>query len=270
MENNNKNKEVKYDAFVAKIYDDAPTFGRWRNRNLDRLNKPYIEAVKQTGKRILEFGTATGMLTISLAREGFDVTSVDISPDMHEVVKRKLDAEEEWVAKNINLVNADVVEYHSDILYDVVAMPDGLFMAISDQKQQMKLLRNCRRNLRKGGKLCFEIGTPMSCVSNKCEYLYHAGSFTTYARFQFSENGDSYLMKLDTTTDPITQFCDFNYTFTKMNDNKSEECQKVNLTYRYIHYGEIVLMLEQSGFKVINIDINFFEDLIVFISAEKI
>lgn len=264
-----KMSEVQYDEFLAAVYDVAPTFGWWKSRSIDRINKPYIEGAKQTDGRILEFGTATGMLTIALARQGFHVTSVDISQYMHETVRKKLKLEDKCVSENVHLINDDVLTYSAEKPFDMIAMPDGLFIAIADQKLQMQLLRNCHRNLRKGGRLYFDLATAITVVANKPEYLFHPGTFTTYSRFR-TKNGDLYIMKLDTTTDPITQHCDLDYVFTKIHDDRSEEHQSAHISYRYVHFGELALMLEQSGFKVIKIDLDYFDGIFFFAAAEKI
>ena len=256
MSINDKSYKIRCDAFVANHYDDAPSFSRWRNRNLDQCNKPYIEAAKSHGGHILELGTATGMLTIPLAREEFHVRSIDISPYMHDVVRKKLAIEPEIISKRINLIVDNAIEYSPSDLFNMIVMPDGLFDAITNQKLQIKLLENCYRHLRKGGGLYFDFAKPP--LENN--------DFPTYFRYR-DHTGNIYIITVDTSIKPYKQLRSFNFLFEKY--KSVDEPILVEHIYRYVYYGELQLMLEYAGFSAINIDGDYANSRRFFVTAKK-
>lgn len=255
-------KKIDYDSFLARIYDDSPSFGKVKINNLERMNAFYMEGARICEGPVLEFGTATGMLTIQLAREGYKVHSVDISPYMHQVVREKLEKEEKHVSDNITLILGDALEYKHSELYNMIAIPDGLFLAIADQEQQLTLLNNCNRNLNKGGRLYLDIFQPM-------ERIIYDRQLSECTRFR-TKNGELFLMTTNYTVDlyPQIQYCDFVYT--KMNKGKAMEEFKVNIVYRYVYHSELELMLKHCGFKVVEIDTTYIDGRGFAVIAEKI
>lgn len=266
--NNVKNDEPKiyYEYNLANLYDYLPTFGVWKRKNLDFINKPFMEGAKLTDGRVLEFATATGMLTIPLARMGYKVTSLDISPYMHDIVRDKLKNEEQYVSENITLIRQDCVKYCADEPFDMIAIPDGMFIALENQERQMECLRSCNRNLRKGGRLYFDIAKPVSIAMSHPECLYKSGNYITYKRFR-DKDGIPFIITLNTSIEPWEQRCDLKYEFKEYQGEKVYP--DIDISYRYVHYGELVLMLEQNGFRVINIDTDFFFGRYFFVTAEK-
>ena len=76
-------KLVKVEWFYNNVWRD-PEFVKihW----LPRINT-IIEHAKN-GKNVVEFGCGLGMLSLELARNGLDVTGVDISPKCIEIVNQ--------------------------------------------------------------------------------------------------------------------------------------------------------------------------------------
>ena len=258
--------KVYYEYNLANLYDYLPTFGVWKRKNLELINKPFMDGAKLTDGRVLEFATATGMLTIPLARKGYKVTSLDISQYMHDIVCSKLESEEKYVSDNIHLILQDATKYVSEDPFDMIAIPDGMFIALENQEMQMKCLESCNRNLRKGGRLYFDIAKPISIVMPHTDCLYKPDSYTTYKRFR-DKNGVPFMITLGTTIEPYEQRCHLKYEFNQYQGN--DMYPTIDISYRYVHYGELVLMLNQSGFRVVNIDTDFFYGRYFFVTAEK-
>lgn len=260
--------KIYYEYNLANLYDYLPTFGVWKRKNIDLINRPFLEGAKRTTDgRVLEFATATGMLTIPLARLGYKVTSLDISLYMHDIVNDKLKKEEEYVSDNITLLRQDCTKFVADEPFDMIGIPDGMFIALENQKMQMECLKSCNRNLRKGGRLYFDIAKPVSIAMSHPECLYKPDSYVTYKRFR-DKNDIPFVITLSTSIEPWEQRCHLHYQF---NEYQGESVYPdIDIYYRFVHYGELVLMLEQSGFKVIDIDTDFFFGRYFFVTAEKI
>jgi SAM-dependent methyltransferase len=80
----------KYDA-IAETYSsrfaDPSSVARFFVRAVASWGTPV-----RVGARVLELGCADGFMTEALAREGYRVTAVDLSPKMIEVARRRLEA----------------------------------------------------------------------------------------------------------------------------------------------------------------------------------
>ena len=63
-------------AFVADLYDHVTAY---RDRPDIAF---YVEAARQSGGPVLEFGCGTGRVLIPTARAGMDIVGVDLSPHM--------------------------------------------------------------------------------------------------------------------------------------------------------------------------------------------
>lgn len=254
--------DIYYEEFLSRIYDDSPYFGQGRSKEPEVFNGFYFEHLKDKQKRILEFGSGTGMLTVPLARKGFKLDSVDISPYMHQVLAEKLEKEDRKVVENVNQIVADAITYQADELYDSIVMPEGILIAIPDAKLQMDLLRSCNRNLKTGGRIYTDFFQPRYHV------IYHQ-EISEFSRFR-TQNGELYLFNINYTSDQYTQVQNWNVIYTRMENEKEVETIELNVKFRYLFYSEIKLMLTLCGFKVIEIDVNYAGGRGFSVIAEKI
>lgn len=74
-----------------------------------------LEAMDLTNKKVLEMGCGSGFLSILMAKNGADVTSVDVNEDAVETTK--LNAEKN--AASLAVVNSDMFE-HVRGIYDLI------------------------------------------------------------------------------------------------------------------------------------------------------
>ncbi|MGY5854534.1 MAG: class I SAM-dependent methyltransferase, partial [Candidatus Thorarchaeota archaeon] len=57
----------------------------------NRPDEPFFrEMVKRYGSPILELASGTGRISLMLAEEGYDVVGIELSSDMLEIAKEKL------------------------------------------------------------------------------------------------------------------------------------------------------------------------------------
>ncbi|WP_167229062.1 class I SAM-dependent methyltransferase [Massilia rubra] len=253
---------VSYEKFIAEIYDSSPFFGQGKARELEKFNAPYFRYLKDRSKRILEFGSGTGMLTVPLARAGYQLDSVDISPFMHDVLKSKLEQQSDAVRQCVKQIVADATSYRGAAPYDTIVMPEGILIALPSDALQMALLRSCHRNLAPGGLILIDCFQPYYQVIS-------GEKKTDYSRFR-TPDGRTYLMQIHFTNDSYTQIQNWHVIYTEIVDGNELPGIVVNLDFRYVFCSELKLMLEIAGFRVVELDVEFAERRGFFLAAEKV
>ena len=255
--------DVQYDKFLSEIYDETPYFGQGRSRELEKFNAFYFAYLTSTERRVLEFGSGTGMLSIPLARAAFRLDSVDISPHMHDVLSAKLRSESEEVGNNINQIVADATTFTAPEAYDSIVMPEGILIALPDQGLQMALLESCHRNLRRGGRIYTDFFQP------RYKVIYHK-DVTEYTRFR-TKRDELYILGVHFKNDEYTQVQEWDLAFTKVdNGTATDDVVEMSLQFRYIFCSEIEWMLKHTGFKVIDIDVEYADRRGFAVVAEKL
>ncbi|AST05632.1 SAM-dependent methyltransferase [Anoxybacillus flavithermus] len=141
MRNVRKNKDLGIYGLAAKWYD--------RNSRKSRLAemKGYADEVAAhvtKGAHILEVAPGPGYLSIELAKRGFHVTAVDISPDFVEIAKRN--AKEANVSVSFMEGNASQLLF-DDYCFDFVICT----AAFKNFKEPVKALCEMYRVLKQGG-----------------------------------------------------------------------------------------------------------------------
>jgi len=117
----------------------------WRLAALEYVPPPRPSPNGGGGPRVLEVGFGTGDLLIEMARRGWDVWGLDLSPAMQRVTARKLQKRGLWVPRTRARVQQ-------------MPFPDGAFDAVvttfpAEFILQLPALREFARVLRTGGRL---------------------------------------------------------------------------------------------------------------------
>ncbi len=141
---------MSYQRF-AYLYDelmeDAP-YTEW----LDFV-KTSASKHLEDGKRFLDVGCGTGSMTILLAKEGFDVTGVDLSTDMLMVAKEKAEAER----VNLSLFQQDMRELEGLGVFDCVTILCDSLNYILTEEDVKRTFLSAGSHLKTGGLLLFDV-----------------------------------------------------------------------------------------------------------------
>ncbi len=115
--------------------------------HIDRVYRRVAELAR--GPQVLDLGCGTGNLTMRMARLGFEVTGVDLSPEMLAVARRKIppEAAVRWVQTGV----AELIDHFAAGSFDTI-VGILLFSELSDAEQRL-VLRECCDLLRPGGRL---------------------------------------------------------------------------------------------------------------------
>lgn len=192
--------------------------------------------------RIINFGCGTGRHDIELAKMGYHCTGIDISPLMIKMARKNVKQEE----LDIDFSVENILCYEPREKYDAVI---SLFHVMSYQNKNQDVLdafKAARKALNKGGLFLFDVWYGPGVLSDKPS-----------VRVKEIEDGKNRLIRI---ARPIMHnrdnVVDVNYEVLVVN---KETCnvQTINETHsmRYFFEPEVRLMLEQTGFKMIdNID----------------
>lgn len=116
----------------------------------------YVELARETGDPVLELASGTGIITHELARAGFCVTGLDISPDMISVASRKLSREETAVQERVKYIEGDMADFELGKEFRTILIPTNSFGYLTTMDAQKSCLAVAYRHLASGGTIVIE------------------------------------------------------------------------------------------------------------------
>lgn len=161
------------DAQTARFYDAFP---------FDADLPLYTALAAEQGGRILEVACGTGRVLVPLARAGFDVVGVDVSPHMLDVCRAKLGN------ASAQLVEADMRSFHlPDAPFDLAIVAVKSFAYLVERHEQLQCLRTIAAHLRAGGVLTLDllhprpewVATPVGWLRDDLVQADHEGKLVT-------------------------------------------------------------------------------------------
>lgn len=247
-----------YDGLLASIYDYSPYFGKERGN----IAEFYLSKIKNIScYKVLELGTATGLLTIPILESGFYVDTVDYSAEMVNLVKEKLNNYHAELLQRVNFIMADITTYTPNGKYGAIVIPDSLLLVLPSSNDFKYVLNVCYNALENGGILLFDIYKPnLTKFENKV--------YSEVARFKNKHN-DVCIVEVQHEIDEQRQLQTSVYSFKKrLKPNKYIYLGSSTIEYRYKYLFQVNSLLVDAGFS--NIEVNeIFEGNIFFVSAKK-
>lgn len=140
----------KYKDIILSKYEDCDEDSRLikdRAHNIEYLTTTrYIQKFLKPGAKILEIGAGTGRYSLALAKMGYNVTAVDLTPKYVEIMKRKSKR-----LKNFQCMEADSLDLNmfKDNSFDMVLNLGPMYhlFTLKDKKQAIKeTLRVAKKN----------------------------------------------------------------------------------------------------------------------------
>jgi SAM-dependent methyltransferase len=179
-------------------------------------------------KRILDIGCGTGRHSLELARRGYKVAGIDLSPSMIE--KAKALAQKENLI--IDFQVRDARDFNFKESFDLAIMIcEGAFPLMESDEMNFSILQNAFGSLRPGGKLIFT-------TLNGLFPLFHSVK-------EFMDKGDDQGHSTGNTFDLMT-FRDHSVYETE--DDRGNK-KILNCNERYYVPSEISWLLKSAGFK---------------------
>ncbi len=120
----------------------------------------YLDLANTCGGPVLELGCGTGRITLPLARQGIDVTGLDASHSMLEVLRAKLAKEPAGVRRRIRVIEGDFRTHYLNDRFSLVMIPFRPMQHMYTTDDQLAALKNAGRHLADGGILAFDVFNP--------------------------------------------------------------------------------------------------------------
>jgi len=139
---------------MAPIYDYIEfILGNLRKEVSKKVDKPYA--------KILDMACGTGNQSLAFAKEGFEVTGIDLSPDMLRYAKKKIKR-----PYKLKFICRDATKvFYKNSTFDISSISFGLHDM--PEKIGIKILKEMKRVTKKKGKIIIvDYYTPKTGLSN--------------------------------------------------------------------------------------------------------
>ena len=130
-----------YDRFVGSFTGDVPLFTRLLPAN----------------GRVLDLACGAGRIGIPLARSGYDVDGIDLSPDMLRLAATKAAEEQPEVQARLAFHEGDMTEFEQPHRYDLVVVGVTSISLLHDRSSRERMFACVAKHLKPLGRLVFDI-----------------------------------------------------------------------------------------------------------------
>jgi len=201
----------------------------------------YQKLAEEEGGPILECMCGTGRIMIPLADAGFEVTGVDRSAAMLDILAMKLDLIGGRVERNIDIVEGDIRTFATPKKFKLAIVPFNSFLHLLSTEDQRKALKNIWEHLDKNGLLAISVFNPR--LDRPEDLLRHRGTKVT-SMGEIISKFESQTFDLAERTTRVHYFYDIS--------RQDKEFRRVttSMVLRLAFHKEIVELLEDAGFEV--------------------
>lgn len=203
---------------------------------------PALQAYAQrTGGPLLELGCGTGRLLVPLARAGYAVTGVDLSPEMLRRAREKITAAK--LTERVTLIEGDYSTAALGGPYRFAFCVMNTFLHLLTTDAQVRALRHWRQHLAPGGLLLLDVFHP------DFRQLAELDGRLIYDRsWQDAETSATVMKFVTCMTDPARQLLHVTMLYDEIATDGA--LRRTVATYDICYFGkaEAELTLERAGY----------------------
>jgi SAM-dependent methyltransferase len=197
-----------------------------------------LALARELGGPLLDLACGTGTMAIRMAQQGFQVTGVDIIPEMIEWASQKAQTQ----GVSIDWVVADARIFHLQKRFSCIYMLGNAFQHFLSRADQEELLARVREHLHQEG--CFLFCTRHPSPRNLFEARFpEPQKYTTH-------DGRQYVLSEQPEYDPITQIQHYTFHEHWLTSEGLQEKRKYHGALRYVFPQEMEALLSYNGFQI--------------------
>lgn len=230
---------MNYDYYVDKIIAGDMT----------GFKEFYLGLAENYGKDgILDIACGTGAVTIPLITAGFNVTALDISAPMIEVLRNKLQKEN----LTADLCAANMTDFQIDSKFSLVIIARSGFMHLLMPTAQRQALCNIHSHLTEGGILTLNHFQPNPMI--QAQQMQNSLDDYTLRLEYTNHNGQKERIYNADTYDCLTQIMDANWKYETLDDNGNIIDVRIRGNHmRQTYMQEMQYLFELCGFEVVDV-----------------
>lgn len=226
----NKN-DGHYSGFWVDWYDDLLA-GEKKDIEL------YTTLIGKKDSLVLEIASGTGRVMIALLKNGVKCDGLDLSQQMLDVCKKKLQVE----GLEARLIRADILDFVTPGGYKSIFISGGSFQLIPDFGQAMQALQNIFKSIRPGGRFICDLWIPWDEIIENHQNTWKVGRVAQ--RQDGSKLVVSYFKQFKLNEQ--SQTGEFKYELFK--DGVLQKTSLIPMKLKWYGVDEFRLMLEKAGF----------------------
>ncbi len=193
---------------------------------------------RSLGGPLLDLACGTGRVALRLAAQGYQVTGVDIVPEMIEWARQKAAKQ----AVSIDWVVADARTFHLQKQFPFIYMLENVFQFFLTREDQEAMLARVREHVLPEGCFLFETRNPSP--RNLLEVRHPQGD--TYA----TPEGGHLVVTEQQHYDPMTQIQHYTRHLTFLQPGGQQREKTLRVALRYVFPQEIEALLFYNGFQI--------------------
>ena len=152
--------------YLINFYNEYDEDGRLENNRLGKVEylttRRYLDPLLTADCKIAEIGAGTGRYSVTLAKEGYDVTAVELVQHNLDILKSKLDGSENIKTYLGNALDLNMLE---DNTYDITLLLGPMYHLYSDE-DKITALKEAVRITKPGGVMDLNMLTDdWKCIS---------------------------------------------------------------------------------------------------------
>lgn len=203
----------------------------------------YLNFAERCGSPVLEIGCGTGRVLLPLARAGFRVTGIDISPAMLDIAERKLGAAD--LAGHARLVRSDARSFQLPEQFAMAFIALNSFMHFSALDEQLSVLSCIAGHLTPGGLLILDLFNPdLTQLREARGLLVH-----DYTR-PHPSTGHAVSKFHSSRVDIADQRLDVTFIYDEQDDSGVVTRLVAPFAMHYFWPRELSLLLDRAGFEI--------------------
>jgi len=195
----------------------------------------FLNEVMKTQGSVLEIGVGTGRFFVEALHNGHEVYGIDISRNMIEVLKSKLEPNQHY-----RVTRQNMLDFSFDFQFDLIIAPFRVIMHIPEKKDQILALNNVCRHLKPNGRFIFDTFVPD--LNQLIKGLHNQVDFDGEY-----ESGKKLRRMVSTKPDLINQIIQVFFTL-EWDEDETLKTEDWDLPLRFFFRYELEHLIERSEF----------------------